>query len=121
MRHHGHPGQIMSAAATATRPARTAPIGSGHLHNALEDARDRTKLHAFCAAIGCGPADASSDGVRVDMLRVFETMRRRGYTVSQPTRPQAQLRKDVTTWLVNVTLPAGGPSFVLGFSTPNTS
>jgi hypothetical protein len=107
--------------ATATRPARTAPIGSGPLHNALEDARDRAKLEAFCLAIGCAPADASSDGVHVDMLRVFDLMRRRGYSVSEPIRPQAQQRKDVTTWLANVTLPAGGPSLVLGFSTPNTS
>ena len=107
--------------ATATRPARTAPIGSGHLHGALEDARDRAKLQAFCHAIGCTAADASSDGVRVDMLRVFEVMRRRGYSVSEPTRPQAQRLKGATTWLSNVTLPAGGPSFVLGFCTPNTS
>ena len=104
--------------ATATRAA---PIGSGVLHNALEDARDRAQLQAFCLAIHCAPADASSDGIHGDMLRVFDLMRARGYQVSEPKRPQTQLRKSVTTWLVNVTLPAGGPSFVLGFCTPNTS
>jgi hypothetical protein len=121
MQHHGQAGVSPMPTATATRPARTAPIGSGHLHNVLEDARDRAQLAAFCAGVGCTLADASSDGVHVDMLRVFEVMRRRGYSVSQPTRPQAQQHTNVTTWLASVTLPAGGPSFVLGFSTPNTS
>jgi hypothetical protein len=107
--------------ATATRPARTAPIGSGHLHNVLEDARDRAQLQAFCAGVGCALDDASSDGIHVDMPMVLDLMRRRGYTVSEPTRPQTQLRKSVTTWLASITLPAGGPSLVLGFSTPNTS
>ena len=111
----------MPSAATATRAA---PIGTGPLHCALEDARDRAYLQELCRAVGCIPADVSSDGIRIDMLRVFDLMRQRGYLVSDPTRPQAQpraQRKHRTTWLVNVTLPASGASFVWAFEVPNTS
>jgi hypothetical protein len=108
----------MPAAATA---ARTAPIGSGILHHALEEARDRANLQAFCHAVGCAPADASSDGIHVDMPRVFEIMRQRGYTVGQPAHAPCQVRKGRTIWHVAVTLPAGGPSLALGYLTPNTS
>lgn len=108
-------------AATTTRPARAAPIGTGHLHSTLEDARDRTRLQAFCAAVDCAPTTVSVDGVHADWPRVFDLMRQRGYTVTEPTRPQTQMRKDVTTWLTTITLPNGGPSCVLGFCTPNTS
>ena len=107
--------------ATATRPARAAPIGTGQLHTTLEDARDRARLQAFCAAVSCTPADASLDGIHVDWPRLFETMRQRGYTVTEPRRPQAQPRRDVTTWLATITLPDNGPRCVLGFCTPNTS
>lgn len=111
----------MSAAATTARNARSAPIGTGILHNALEDARDRAQLHALCQAIGCAPTDASSDGIHVDMLLVLGLMRQRGYSVGQPAHAPCQIRKGRTIWHVVVTLPAGGPSLTLGYLTPNTS
>ena len=105
-----------------TTATRAAPIGAGHLHNALEDSRDLATLQAFCRAIRCAPSYISSDGIHVDMLHLFDFMRRSGYGVSAPTRPQAQIRKGATTtWLVAVRLPGNGPSFTLGFYVPNTS
>lgn len=108
----------MPSAATATRAPR---IGAGPAHCALEDARDLANLNALCRAVACKSADVSSDGIRIDMLRVFDTMRQRGYLVSDPRRPQLQRRHGRTTWLVDVTLPADGPSFTWAFETPNTS
>lgn len=110
------------ASAARSRPgmSRTTPPGTGELHQALENARDSKILHAFCQEHGCAVVDVSSDGVRVDMLRVLDLMRRRGYTVAEPTRPQSQQRKGHTTWLVAIALP-NGPHCALGFCTPNTS
>ena len=107
----------MSTATTT----RAKPIGTGHLHNALEDARDLATLQVFCRAIHCTPADISSDGIHVDMLHIFDFMRVRGYGVGAPTRPQAQMCKGATTWLVAITLPGNGPSVTLGFYVPNIS
>jgi hypothetical protein len=104
--------------ATATRAA---PIGTGALHCALEESRDRGHLQDLCRAVSCIAADVSSDGIRIDMLRVFELMRERGYQVSEPRRPTTQRRPGRTTWLVDVTLPAAGASFVWAFDVPNTS
>lgn len=102
------------------RHAHSAPIGTGVLHNALEDARDLANLNGFCQGMHCTAAEVSSDGIRLDILRVIQMMRTRGYQVSDPVRPQAQPRKGFTVWLINVTLPAG-VAFTLGFCTPNTS
>jgi hypothetical protein len=110
--------------ATATRNptarARTTPPGTGHLHQALEDSRDRIQLEQFCSAHVCTPAEVSSDGKRIDMLRVFDLMRARGYTVAPPARAQTQLTKGFTAWLVDVALPGPGARLQLGFYTPNT-
>lgn len=110
--------------ATATRAhnsrARTTLPGTGHLHQALEDARDLAELDRFCSAEACTRAEVSGDGKRIDMLRVFDLMRSRGYTISPPVRPQTQLKKGFTAWLVDVTLPGPGPSCRLCFYTPNT-
>jgi hypothetical protein len=107
---------------TATRPNPTAaPIGTGALHRALEESQDRLKLKAFCAAVGCTAAEASSDGVHLDILRVLDVMRLRGYQASAPVKPTHQPRRDLTTWLVDVTLPNNGPALRLGFVTHNVS
>jgi hypothetical protein len=100
--------------------AHTTPPGTGELAHALEDARDLGRLNAFCSAHVCTPAQVSADGKRLDMLKVFDLMRTRGYQVSEPARPQQQLRKGHTTWLVEVRLP-GGVGVTLSFSTPNHS
>ncbi|NML62248.1 hypothetical protein HHL21_14420 [Massilia sp. RP-1-19] len=111
-------------ATTATRraaaPPRTTPPGTGHLHQALEDARDLAVLRAFCRTHNCPPEAVSGDGVRLDMLRVFDLMRSLGYDVSPPKRPQHQPKKGFTTWLIDVTTP-NGTSLQMGFATPNTS
>jgi hypothetical protein len=108
--------------ATATRApsvkTRAKPIGSGDLHRALEESRDLAALHAFCRANVCTAADVSSDGKRLDMLRVFDLMRTRGYTVSAPVKPQQQPKKGLTAWYVHVG--TAGAQFDLGFYTPNT-
>ncbi len=105
---------------TASRPAQTTPLGTGALHHALEDARDLARLNDFCSAHVCTVAQVSVDGIRLDPLKVFDLMRTKGYTVSEPHRPQQQLRAGFTTWLVEITVP-NGARVQLGFHTPNTS
>jgi hypothetical protein len=109
--------------ATATRApnarARTTPPGTGHLHQALEDARDRGALASFCRANVCTPEEVSIDGKRLHMPRVLDLMRSRGYAISAPVRNQHQAKKGFTCWLVDVTLPGPGLSLKLGFYTPN--
>ena len=108
--------------ATAPRAAgprsQTAPIGTGALHKALEDSRDASRLHDFCALHKCTADQVSLDGVRLNMLKVFDLMRRQGYQVSEPIRPQQQMRKGSTLWHVTVVLPAG-PSVRMAFHTPD--
>lgn len=106
---------------TAATARRATPIGAGILHNALEDARDRSNLQALCHAVVCTAPEVSADGIHTDMLRLFDLMRQRGYIVGEPRRPQTQRRQHVATWLVNVTLPAGGASFTWAYDAPNTS
>lgn len=107
---------------TATRPKpAAAPIGTGHLHKALEDSRDHARLDDFCSSMRCSPADVSADGIHLDILRVLDLMRARGYQVGAPIKPQQQPRRELTTWLVDVTLPNHGPSLRLGLVTPNAS
>lgn len=122
MRHHRHAGVTMPATATRAvqRPLQSAPLGSGQLHQALEDSADIARLHAFCRAYVCTPGSVSSDGKRLDPLKVFDLMRAKGYQVAIPRRPQLQQRKGFTTWLVDVTLP-DQTGVRLGFYTPNTS
>lgn len=111
---------MMPTTATRSRPA-AAPIGTGALHQALEQSRDLSKLKAFCAAVGCTAAEASSDGVHLDILHVFDLMRSRGYKLSAPVKSRHQPRQDFTTWIVDTTLPNNGPCVRLGFVTPNAS
>lgn len=83
--------------------------------------RDRSQLQDFCAAVCCTQAEASSDGIHLDILRVLDLMRDRGYQASAPVKPPHQSRRDLTTWLVDVTLPNNGPSIRLALVTPNVS
>jgi hypothetical protein len=99
--------------------ARTTPPGTGELHRALEETRDRAELQRFCSAHVCTPAEVSSDGTRLDILRVFDLMRGRGYEISQPVRAPHQPKKGFTAWLARVRLPEG-PSCDMGFYTTNT-
>ena len=100
--------------------AQTSPIGTGQLHQALEDSRDLARLHDFCSAHVCTVDQVSDDSVRLAPLKVFALMRQHGYQVSEPRRLQQQLNRAGTTWVVDVTLPAG-VAVRLAFITPNTS
>lgn len=105
---------------TATRPAK-APIGRGAAHQALEEARERSKLHNICHTIGCAPSEVSSDGIHIELPRVFSALRRHGYTVGEPKPADVQCQRGYTIWHVRIGLPGNGPSFALGYFTPNTS
>lgn len=94
-------------------------LGTGHLHDALECARDLAALNAFCATHRCQPADVSVDGRRLDLSLIFSLMRARGYQVSEPQRPQHQPRKGFTAWWVHVR--TAGAEFALGYYVPETA
>jgi len=97
---------------------RTTPLGTGELHQALENARDQGELARFCSAHVCTPTDVSEDGVRLHLPRVLHLMRSRGYHVCNPIPPQHQPKKGFTAWLVHIRTP-GGIEFDMGFYTPN--
>lgn len=109
------------SAKTARAPnarARTSPLGTGELHQALEDTRDRVELVRFCSAHVCTTFEVSEDGKRLHLPRVLQLMRDRGYQVSDPTPPQHQPKKGFTAWLVHIRTP-GSIEFDIGFYTPN--
>jgi hypothetical protein len=100
--------------------ARTTPIGTGELHQVLEDARDRVQLAHFCSAHVCTPDQVSADGKRLHLPRVLQLMRDRGYQVSEPTPAQHQpkAKQGLTAWLVHIRTPCN-IEFDMGFYTPN--
>lgn len=103
---------------TATRKlARTALPSSQSLHDALASANDAAVLARVARNTGCSIDELSGPDGRLGILQVFDAMRRRGYQVSEPKRPQAQPRAGFTAWLVTVTLPKG-VSFDLAYHTP---
>lgn len=105
---------------TAIRPAYTAPLGRGAAHQALDDSRERAKLNSISATIGCAPGEVSADGIHADMPSILAALRRHGYAVGEPVRGPVQGHRGYWLMHVDVTLPAG-PSFILGYFTPNTS
>ena len=95
---------------TATRkPAKASATlpSSQTLHDTLVSANDAAALARFARNTGCSTAEVSGPDGRLGILQVFDAMRRRGYQVSEPKRPQAQPRPGFTAWLVTVTLPKG--------------
>lgn len=106
-------------AATAARSGKptASPLGTGALHQALEASTKSAALAAFCRNTGTQPGEVSADGISLDILRVFDAMRARGYQVSEPQRPQHQPKKGLTAWWVHVGMP--GAEFALGFYTTN--
>jgi hypothetical protein len=95
---------------------RTAPLGTGELHQVLEDARDRDILNRFCSAHVCTPAEASEDGKRLHMPRVLQLMRTRGYEVSEPFRAPHQPKRGFIAWIVHIRIPRA--EFDIGYYTP---
>lgn len=103
---------------TATRkPAKATLPSSQSLHDTLASANDAAALSRFARNTGCSTAEVSGTDGRLGILQVFDAMRRRGYQVTEPKRPQSQLRAGFTAWLVTVTLPKG-VSFDLVYHTP---
>ena len=98
------------------RPATTAHSSAPHhnpLSQALAASNAAARLAAFVRATGCNPLDVSSDqGKSLNWLSVLDVMRRRGYTVGEPVRPQAQLRRGHTAWLVTIGIRAAGVTLV---------
>lgn len=85
--------------ATAQRPAGA----HDSLSHVLAAANAAARLAAFAATVGCNPLDVSADeGKSLDLLKVIDVMRARGYTVSAPVKPQAQVKPWHTTWVVSV-------------------
>lgn len=97
--------------------ARTTPLGTGALHQALEDARDHLELTRFCSAHVCTPDQVSQDGKRLHLPRVLQLMRDRGYEVSEPVHAPHQPKRGFTAWLVHVRIRRA--EFDLGFYTPD--
>lgn len=94
-----------------------APLGTGHLHQALEGASQLAALNSFCVAVGCTHAEVSTDGVHIELPRVFDLMRKRGIEVADPVRAPMQPKPGFTGWLVHVRMPRA--EFDIGFFTPN--
>lgn len=92
-----------------------APLGTGELHRALEEARDREALNRFCSAHVCTPAEVSEDGKRLHLPRVLQLMRSRGYQVSDPVRAPHQPKRGFTAWMVHIRIRHA--EFDLGFYT----
>lgn len=106
----------MSAVRETPRAKATgARLGTGQLHQALAASDALAALQSFCRATGARPEEVSSDGTTLDVLRVFDAMRTRGYEVSKPHRPQHQPKKGFTAWWVHVR--KSGAEFALGFYT----
>jgi hypothetical protein len=99
--------------------ARTTPLGTGELHQALETARDRVELARFCSAHVCTPDQVSQDGQRLHLPRVLQLMRDRGYQVSDPKPAPHQPKRGFTAWLVHIRTPKA--EFDIGFYTSNAS
>lgn len=97
--------------------ARTSPLGTGELHQVLEDARDRAELATFCSAHVCTPDQVSADGQRLHLPRVLQLMRDRGYQVADPVPAPIQPKRGLTAWIVHIRLPK--VEFDMGFFTPD--
>lgn len=103
---------------TATRkPPKAALPSSQSLHDTLVSANDAAQLARFTRNSGCAAKELTGPDGRLSILQVFEAMRRRGYHVTEPVRPQQQPRAGFTAWCVSVTLPKG-VSFKLAYHTP---
>ena len=101
---------------TASRkPAKALP-SSQSLHDTLASANDAAQLARFTRNTGCSAHEVAGADGRLSILQVFEAMRRRGYQVTEPVRPQQQPRAGFTAWCVSVTLPKG-VSFKLAYHT----
>jgi hypothetical protein len=90
----------------------------GYLRAALAVSSAAAKLQAFAHSTGCNPLDLSIDqGKSLDLGRVLDAMRQRGYVVGELVRPQAQSRRDASAW--TVTIGVRGVQVTLALYLPN--
>lgn len=89
--------------------AATKPLAHDrHLSQALAASAALARLHHLAKSIRCPPADLSSDGGHsIDMLRLLDVMRARGYHIDPPIMATAQPNPLHTIWLINIVVPTG--------------
>lgn len=94
------------------------PAPAERLSSALAASAGVTRVNQFAHNNGLDPHDISIDGVSICIPRVFDAMRRRGYTIGEPVRPQAQpeLARGLVAW--TVTIVVAGVSAKLVYYTP---
>lgn len=79
-----------------------------HLSQTLAASAALARLQHLAKSVRCPPADLSSDGGRsIDMLRLLDVMRARGYRIDPPVMATAQPNPLHTIWLINIVVPTG--------------
>lgn len=89
--------------------AATKPLAHDrHLSQALAASAALARLQHLAKSVRCPPADLSSDGGHsIDMLRLLDVMRARGYHIDPPVMATAQPDPLHTIWLVKIVVPTG--------------
>ena len=78
------------------------------LSQALAASTALARLQHLAKSVRCAPTDLSSDGGQsIDMLRLLDVMRARGYRIAPPVMATAQPNPLHTIWLVNIVVPTG--------------
>lgn len=99
---------MTATARAAGRPAKAAPpIGHGELHDSLVAANELARLKRVAKATGCTTQELATDsGKGVDLPRLLDAMRSRGYTVDEPKRPSQQLylSRGLEVWTVDISI-----------------
>lgn len=89
---------------TATKPL----AHDQRLSQALAASAALARLQHLAKSVRCDPTDLSSDGgLSIDMLRLLEVMRARGYRIDPPVMATAQPSPLHTIWLINIVVPTG--------------
>ena len=89
--------------------AATKPLAHNrHLSQALAASAALARLQHLAKSVRCPPADLSSDGGHsIDMLRLLDVMRARGYHIDPPVMATAQPDPLHTIWLIKIVVPTG--------------
>jgi len=85
----------------------TPPPGQGELHDSLIAANELARLARIAESTGCSTQElATESGKGIDLPRLFDAMRRRGYTVDDPKRPTQQLylSRGLEVWTVDISI-----------------
>lgn len=89
--------------------AATKPLAHDqHLSQALAASAALARLQHLAKSVRCPPADLSSDGGHsIDMLRLLDVMRARGYHIDPPVMATTQPDPLHTIWLIKIVVPTG--------------